>query len=137
MANGETTQNIGNFKVSEMPQSTDPQIVNLTGRVDRLETDVHDIKAGVKELLGRPQNPGFNQVIGTLLATLAACAIIFGFAKFHLFEAITPLQDGIATLKTELSEARKYSEENRVQNAVMQERSRWLEAQSGWKATTK
>ena len=130
MAENENTQN-GGDKVAGM--SSDPQIIHLTGRVDRLETDVHDIKAGVKELLGRPQNPGFSQVVGTLLATLAACAIIFGFAKFHLFEAITPLQTNIAGLQEELSEARKYSEENRVKNAVLEERSIWLKSQQGWK----
>ena len=129
MAEKETTQN-GGDKVAAM--SSDPQIIHLTGRVDRLETDVHDIKAGVQKLLDRPQNPGFSQVIGTLLATLGACAIIFGFAKWHLYEAFNPLREDVVILKQKYDEAERQAVENRVKNAILEERANWLKSQRGW-----
>lgn len=98
----------------------DPHIIHLQGRVDRLESDVTEIKAGVKTLLNRPQNPGFSQVIGTLLATLATCSIIFAFAEWRIIQAVDP----VSTLS---QEAFMLARDNKIKAAVFEERSRWLE----------
>jgi hypothetical protein len=121
---------------------------DLSSRVDRLETDV-------QRLLDRPQNPGFSQVIGTLLATLGACAIVFAFAKFHLYEAITPVTQSVTMLQQKFDasermalearvelekrtyevriESEKMANESRIQSAVLEERTNWMRSQGGWK----
>ena len=113
--------------------TSDSRIVHIEGRVDRLEGDVLEIKSGVKALLDRPQNPGFAQVIGTLLATLATCAIIFGFAEWRLREAVSPVGSALEKLDAKINLAAARSDENRLKNAVLEERSIWLKSQSGWK----
>jgi hypothetical protein len=105
----------------------DPHIIHLEGRVDRLESDVTEIKSGVKTLLDRPQNPGFTQVIGTLLSTLGACALIFGFAEWRLERAVTPLETYARALGAEQSQQSERVWQSRLQLAVQEERARWLE----------
>ena len=106
--------------------SADAKFIHLEGRVDRLEGDVGEIKNMVKQLVDRPQNPGFSQIIGTLLATLATCALIFGFAEWRLREAVSPVDE-------QLKQFSKMSSENRIKAAILEERSAWLRLSQGWK----
>ncbi len=110
-----------------MPPPIDPHIIHLESRVSVLETDVTEIKSGVKQLLDRPQNPGFAQVIGTLLSTLGACALIFGFAEWRLERAVTPLESVVSYLSVVQREQYERVWQNKVQLAVQDERARWLE----------
>jgi len=103
--------------------SEDSRIIHIEGRVDRLEADVHEIKSGVKALLDRPQNPGFAQVIGTLLATLATCAIIFSFAEWRLISAVAPVGIALEKLDGKLDRTTERSDVNRLRGAVLEERS--------------
>ena len=105
----------------------DPHIIHLESRVSVLENDVAEIKSGVRALLDRPQNPGFAQVIGTLLSTLGACALIFGFAEWRLERALTPIETGVGRLT--VTQTQKYERiwKNRLTAAVQEERARWLE----------
>lgn len=116
-----------------MPPPDDPHIIHLESRVTVLESDVSEIKSGVKQLLDRPQNPGFAQVIGTLLSTLGACALIFGFAEWRLERAVSPLESIVADIS--IAQRQHYDRvwENRREIAVMQERARWLETR--WRTT--
>ena len=118
----------------------DPRLIHIEGRVDRLETDVIEIKTGVQKLLDRPQNPGFTQVVSTMLATLGICGIVFGFARWHLYEAVSPLQQNIMSIEKKMDDSDRRFENERVtsaiNDAIMAERSRWLEAQRGWTPRT-
>lgn len=105
----------------------DPHMIHLEGRVDRLETDVTEIKSGVKTLLDRPQNPGFTQVIGTLVSTLAACALVFGFAEWRLDRAVTPVQELARANEVTVGDISRRVWEDRIRTAVLEERTRWLE----------
>ncbi len=98
-----------------------PHIIAIEGRVGRLERDVQEIKSGITTLLERPRNPGFSQVIGTLLATLATCGLIFGFAEWRLREAM-------AGPAVEAVEAHKLATESRIKIAVLEERANWIKA---------
>lgn len=89
-----------------------PAFIHLESRVGHFEEDVREIKSGIKTLLDRPQNPGFAQVVGTLVSTLAAVAIVFGFAEWRVSVVVQPLKAEIAALR--LSE---------IKTAVMEERS--------------
>jgi hypothetical protein len=105
----------------------DPHIIHLESRVSVLEGDVTEIKKGVKALLDRPQNPGFTQVIGTLLSTLGVCAFIFGFAEWRLDRAISPMESIVGHMAT--TQAQQYERvwQNKLSSAVQEERARWLE----------
>ena len=113
--------------------SADAKFIHLEGRVSHLEGDVGEIKKMVKTLVDRPQNPGFPQVIGTLLATLATCAIIFSFAEWRMLQAISPVTVDLATISQKLEEAQKSTVNNRVANAILEERAAWLKSNQGWK----
>jgi hypothetical protein len=110
-----------------MPPPIDPHIIHLESRVSVLEGDVTEIKSGVKQLLDRPQNPGFGQVIGTLLSTLGACALIFGFAEWRLERAVTPLESVVSHLSVTQRDQYERIWQGRVHTAVQEERFRWLE----------
>jgi hypothetical protein len=105
----------------------DPHIIHLESRVSVLESDVSEIKSGVKALLDRPQNPGFAQVIGTLLSTLGACALIFGFAEWRLDRAVSPLEGVVNHMATVQSQQYERIWQNKLSSAVAEERARWLE----------
>ncbi len=106
--------------------SADAKFIHLESRVDRLEGDVGDIKKMVKQLVDRPQNPGFAQVISTLLATLGTCAIIFGFAEWRIVQAVSPVEKMVEKFSEQTTD-------NKVKSAILEERSVWLRAQNGWK----
>ena len=106
--------------------SNDVKYTHLESRVSHLEGDVGEIKGMVKQLVDRPQNPGFAQVIGTLLATLGTCAIIFGFAEWRLREAVAPVDEQLKMFS-------QMSSENRIKAAVLEERSSWMRSVQGWK----
>lgn len=123
-------------KLDREMAATDSRIVHIEGRVDRLETDVGDIKAGVKELLGRPVHPGFGQLITTLLSTLAACAILAGFGEWRINQAINPVILQVSRNEDRINKSIDNITNLRVKQAVLEERSRWLQAQSNWSAKT-
>lgn len=104
----------------------DPRVVHLEGRVERVEGDVRDIKAGVQKLLDRPQNPGFSQVITTLVSTLAFCAFIFGFAEWRLGQAVAPVVAEQTTMKVQAGWASDSVHATNIKAAVLEERMRWV-----------
>lgn len=106
----------------------DPHIVDLRGRVDRLEGDVADIKMGVQKLLDRPVAPGFNAVASTLLTTLAVMGMIMGFAEWRLTRATEPLESTVVALDSRQREIDDRVWQNKLLDAVLEERSRWLES---------
>ena len=111
----------------------DPRLIHIEGRVDRLETDVLEIKSGVQKLLDRPQNPGLQQVLGTLVSTLVVCGMVFGFAEWRLSQAVLPVQSEITTLKSEIRRNDDTQRETQIQSAILNERTIWLKSQEGWK----
>jgi hypothetical protein len=115
---------------------TNSRIVHIEGRVDRLESDVSDIKAGVRELLNRPANPGFDQVIKTLVSTLAACAIIAGFGEWRINQAVSPIVNLLSATDIKLDKGVDNVIELRIEQAVLEERSRWLQTQTSWSTKT-
>lgn len=114
--------------------SNNPRIVHIESRVDRLETDVAEIKTGVKQLLERPVLPGFAQIAGTLVSTLAAVGLILGFAEWRLTRATDPLQSALNRIETRTLHNEDSIVESRIKSAVLEERSRWLQTQSNWTA---
>lgn len=114
----------------------DPRLIHIEGRVDRLESDVLEIKSGVQKLLDRPQNPGLQQVLGTLVSTLVACGLIFGFAEWRLSQAVLPVKEEISMLKSDIRQNDESNWETKVHAAVLEERSIWLRSAEGWKPDT-
>ncbi len=104
------------------PEDEIPRIIHLESRVDRVESDVSEIKQGVKTLLSRPQNPGYTQIIATLFSTLGALGLIFAFAEWRLAEAVHPINALAAELKAERSEFTTRLRIIEVNNAVLSER---------------
>lgn len=117
-----------------MSVSDKDRIIHIESRVDRLETDVSEIKSGVKALLNRPASPGFNQVMGTLLSTLATCAIVFGFAEWRLSEAVEPVKLEIAAMEVKHIKAVEEQHREALRLAVLYERAAWLQTSSNWQA---
>ena len=105
----------------------DPHIIHLESRVSVLETDVAEIKSGVRALLDRPQSPRFAQVVGTTLSALGVCAMVFGFAEWRLARALTPIETGVSRLMVTQSKQYERIWKNRLTAAVQEERARWLE----------
>lgn len=119
-----------------MSSSDKDRIIHIESRVDRLETDVSEIKVGVKKLLDRPASPGFNQVMGTLLSTLATCAIVFGFAEWRLSVAVEPVKQELSHFEAKQSEIIKDQHKEALRLAVLYERASWIQSQSNWAAKT-
>lgn len=117
-----------------MTTSDKDRIIHIESRVDRLETDVSEIKLGVKKLLDRPTSPGFTQVMGTLLSTLATCAIVFGFAEWRLSVAVEPVQQEIAQLEAKQARSNEEQHKEALRLAVLYERAGWIQSQSNWQA---
>lgn len=106
----------------------DPRVIHLEGRVERVEGDVHEIKAGVQKLLDRPQNPGFSQVITTLVSTLAFCSFIFAFAEWRLGQGLAPVKAEILVMQQKAEWAIDSVHAAKVQAAVLEERMAWIRA---------
>lgn len=119
-----------------MTVSDKDKLIHIESRVDRLETDVSEIKTGVKKLLDRPTSPGFTQVMGTLLSTLATCAIVFGFAEWRLSVAVEPVQKEIAVLEARHEKFIERQHDEAIKLAVLQERAAWIQSNSNWVAKT-
>lgn len=106
----------------------DPRVVHLEGRVERVEGDVREIKTGVQKLLDRPQNPGFSQVITTLVSTLAFCSFIFVFAEWRLGQGLAPVKADITVMQQKQEWAADSLHAAKVQAAVLEERLSWIRA---------
>ncbi len=100
----------------------DPRVVHLEGRVERVEGDVRDIKAGVQKLLERPTNPGFSQVITTLVSTLAFCSFIFGFAEWRLGQAVAPVRAEVEKVQAEALKRSDSQHAADIRMAIMEDR---------------
>lgn len=109
-------------------RGTDPLVIELSGRVDRLEVDVGDIKKGVATLLERPSTTiSWSHVIGTIFTLLATVGIIFGFAEWRLTQAVAPVSERISThIET--------AQQQRIEQAVLKERISWMRSLGQWKA---
>lgn len=110
------------------------RILLIEGRVDRLEGDVSEIKSGVKELLQRPTQAGYGQLIGIIATTLVVCSLIFGFAEWRLWQAVQPVEDRVNELVNKDMGFLQHITELRVKMAVLEERSNWLKSQMSWSA---
>jgi len=113
--------------VKNMP-TDDPHIVHLTGRVDRLDADVADIKIGVQKLLDRPVLPGFGAIASTLVSTLMVVGMIMGFAEWRLNRATYPIDTALSGLDKRVGAVDDRVWLNKIEQAVLDERSRWLES---------
>lgn len=106
--------------------SDDPRVVHLEGRVERVEGDVRDIKAGVQKLLDRPQNPGFTQVITTLVLTMTFCGFIFTFGEWRLGQSVLPVAADLAAAKVKVERQSDSLHAAEVRAAVLEERMNWV-----------
>jgi hypothetical protein len=104
----------------------DPRVVHLEGRVERVEGDVRDIKAGVQKLLDRPQNPGFSQVLAGVLTTLLITGIIFGFGEWRLGQAVLPVKEEIASTTKAANQIAASLHAAELRAATMEERMMWV-----------
>lgn len=124
-----------NGDVDNNQMAADQRIIHIESRVDRLETDVSDIKIGVQKLLDRPVLPGFGQIVGTLVSTLVACSIILGFAEWRLNSAFMPVRDEISENKNLNMAQQEVIANLRIKTAVLEERSLWqggFSTRSNW-----
>lgn len=106
--------------------SDDPRVVHLEGRVERVEKDVSDIKAGVQKLLERPQFAGFQQVVGTLLTTFMVVGLIFGLNEWRLSVAATPVAKALEKIEAEAQRRSDAQHMAEIKAAVMAERLEWM-----------
>lgn len=113
-----------------------PRIVHIEGRVDRLETDVGEIKDGVKKLLSRPTSPGFGQVIGTMATTLVVVGSIFAFFEWRITKATARTEIDVVDLRTEMRSDRVDLVDMKIKTAVLEERANWLRSRENWTAQT-
>jgi hypothetical protein len=104
----------------------DPRVVHLEGRVERVEGDVRDIKAGVQKLLDRPQHPGFGQVLAGILTTLLITGLIFGFGEWRLGQAVQPVQAEAAAAAITANQIAASLQAAEVRAAVLEERISWI-----------
>jgi hypothetical protein len=104
----------------------DPRVVHLEGRVERVEKDVSDIKAGVQKLLERPQFAGFAQVVGTLLTTFAVVAFIFGLNEWRLAVLASPVAHELERIRVESIKMMDQLHAAELRAAVMEERMQWV-----------
>lgn len=118
-------ENGNNNKRSSM-LGDDPRVVHLEGRVERVEGDVRDIKAGVQKLLDRPQNPGFSQVLAGVLTTLLITGIIFGFGEWRLGQAVLPVKEEIAETAKATNQVAAALHAAELRAATMEERMTWV-----------
>lgn len=109
-----------------LPLNADGHFIQLEGRVGRLETDVSEIKGGINTLLSRPQNPGFTQAISTVLTVLAVCGFVFAFAEWRLNSAVSPLEKAVQSVIAAETGNASAVIENRIKNAVLEERMSWM-----------
>jgi hypothetical protein len=128
MAGGTVKPDDGNTNNRNAMFNADPRVVHLEGRVERVEGDVRDIKTGVQKLLDRPQNPGFSQVLTTLVSTLAFCSFIFAFAEWRLGQSLAPVKADITVMQTKADWAADSVHAAKVQAAVLEERMAWIRA---------
>lgn len=126
MAAGTVKPENGNNNKRTYVVGDDPRVVHLEGRVERVEGDVRDIKAGVNKLLERPQNPGFSQVITTLVSTLAFCSFIFVFAEWRLTQALVPVKAEITGIQTQAEKKNDSLNAALVEQAIQAERMTWV-----------
>lgn len=112
----------------------DPRVVHLEGRVERVEGDVRDIKAGVQKLLDRPQNPGFSQVLAGVLTTLLITGLIFGFGEWRLGQAVLPVKEEVAEAAKTANQIAAALHAAEVRAAIIEERMGWVKELARGKA---
>lgn len=121
MAEEPINQRIGGGKAGMAASSHEGHLIQLEGRVGHLERDVTEIKGGIRALLDRPANAGFNQMLTTGATVLVICGFIFGFGEWRLRQAVDPVVEKAHAL--EISDS-----EQKLQIAVIQERMAWMRA---------
>lgn len=104
------------------------EIVLLKSRMSAMETAVDRIGANVQKLLDRPANPGFTQVVTTLIATLGSAAFIFGFAQWWLSQATSPILAELTLMKQQAGWAADSVHAANLKTAVLEERMAWIRA---------
>jgi hypothetical protein len=107
------------------------EIVLLKSRMSAMETAVDRIGANVQKLLDRPSNPGFTQVVTTLIATLGCAAFIFGFAQWWLSQATAPILSELALMKQKADWAADSVHAANLKAVILEERMAWIRAAQG------
>lgn len=116
----------GNNNKRAVVVSDDPRVVHLEGRVERVEGDVRDIKAGVQKLLDRPQFSGVMPALAGVLTTLLIVGLIFGFAEWRLGQAVVPVAAELAATRLRTERQIDSQRAADVKAAVIEERLNWV-----------
>lgn len=116
----------GNNNKRAVVVSDDPRVVHLEGRVERVEGDVRDIKAGVQKLLDRPQFSGVMPALAGVLTTLLIIGIIFGFAEWRLGQALAAVTVFQDTARQKLDKEIDSLHAAEIRAAVIEERMNWV-----------
>lgn len=115
---------------------SDARLVHIEGRVDRLESDVGEIKEGVKQLLQRPTSAGYSQTMKAIAVTLGVVGAIFGFFEWRITQATGTLDLRATEARIDAASDRRDLVELRVRTAVLEERSAWMKSLRNWTAAT-
>ncbi len=116
----------GNNNKRAVVVSDDPRVVHLEGRVERVEGDVRDIKAGVQKLLDRPQFSGVMPALGGVLTTLLILGCIFTFAEWRLSQAFGPAKADQERIQREIDRENDSRRAADIKAAVIEERLNWV-----------
>ena len=125
----------GNSNKRAVVVSDDPRVVHLEGRVERVEGDVRDIKAGVQKLLDRPQFSGVMPALTGVLTTLFIVGIIFGFAEWRLGQALAAVKADQDRTQHEIDREIDSRHAADIKAAVLEERLNWVKELAKGKAT--
>jgi len=115
---------------------TETRFVTLESRVERLEQDVHEIKDGIKQLLGRPQASSYRDVSAAAVGTLTIVALVFAFAEWRLMEGLRPVAAAVERLQQRAEANSDAVFALRLEAVRTEERMRMQLQRGSWAAKT-